>query len=211
MNTKILIADDHVLVREGLKKVLTEENDLEVKSEAASGDEVLSIISKQKFDIILLDISMPGKSGLDILKAIKEIQPNIKILILSMHPEERFAVRALKLGASGYLTKQSAPEELVNAIRKLLNGGSYISSVLADKLAEEVKNGSKDNIHEKLSNREFEVFRLIATGKTVSQIAEHLSLSIPTVSTYRARILDKMDMKTNAEITYYAIHNGLVE
>lgn len=211
MNIKILIADDHALVREGLKKVLNEESDLDVKAEAASGDEVLEIIKKQKFDIILLDISMPGKSGLDILKAIKEIQPKIRILILSMHPEERFAVRALKLGASGYLTKQSAPEELVNAIRKLLNGGSYISSVLADKLAEEVKSGSKDNIHEKLSNREFEVFRLIATGKTVSQIAEYLSLSIPTVSTYRARILEKMDMKNNAEITYYAIHNSLAE
>lgn len=211
MNTKILIADDHILVREGLKKVLKEENDLEVTAEAGNGEEVLKILKKLKIDVILLDISMPGKSGLDILKAIKEIQPGIYVLILSMHPEDRFAVRSLKLGASGYLTKQSAPEELVNAIRKILNGGSYISPNLADKLAEEVKSGSKENIHEKLSNREFEVFRLLATGKTVSQIAEKLSLSIPTISTYRARVLDKMDMKTNAEITYYAIHKGLVE
>lgn len=207
---KILIADDHALVREGLKKVLREEKDISVTAEAKNAVEVIELLKRTQIDMVLLDISMPGRSGLDVLKEIHIEYPKLPVLILSMHPEDRFAMRAIKSGASGYLTKESAPEELVKAIRKILNGGKYVSPELAEKIIFEINTDQK-MLHETLSNREFEVMRMIASGKTVKQIAEVLMLSVPTISTYRARILEKMNMSSNAEITYYAISNNLVD
>lgn len=208
---KILVADDHTIVREGLKQILAETSDIVVTGEAANAQEILNKIFKSDYDVVLLDISMPGKSGLDILKDLKSIKPKLPVLILSMHPEEQYAVRVLKSGASGYLTKGSAPDELITAIRKVSLGGKYVSSVLAEKLAFNLEKDTKKPIHETLSDREFQVMCMIASGKAVSEIAEELLLSVKTVSTYRARILEKMKMKNNAEITYYAIKNGLVD
>jgi two-component system, NarL family, invasion response regulator UvrY len=209
MIVKILIADDHSLVREGLKKVLLEEPDFEVTAEAKNGDEIFSSLQKYKIDLLLMDITMPGRSGLDILKDIKNRYPKLPVLILSMHPEGLFALRAIKLGADGYLTKEAAPDELVHAIRKIISGSKYISESLSVMLASDIK-PSLSLPHEKLSNREFEVLRLIASGKTLSEIALLMNLSITTVSTYRSRILDKMQMKSNSEITHYSILNGIL-
>lgn len=208
---KILVADDHTIVREGLKQILAETSDIVVSGEAGNAQEILDEIFKNDYDVVLLDISMPGKSGLDILKDLKSIKPKLPVLILSMHPEEQYAVRVLKSGASGYLTKGSPLDELITAIRKVSLGGKYVSSVLAEKLAFNLEKDTKKPIHETLSDREFQVLCMIASGKVVSEIAEELSLSVKTVSTYRARILEKMEMKNNAEITYYAIKNGLVD
>lgn len=208
---RILIVDDHTLIREGFKKILNEESDLKVVREALTGREAIEFSAKEKLDIILLDISLPDQSGLDVLSALKRRSKKIPVLILSMYPEERFAVRALKAGASGYITKESAAEELVRAIRKILAGGKYISPSLAEKLAGDLQHDTDRPRHETLSNREYEVLCLIASGKTVSEIGEKLSLSVKTISTYRARVLEKMDMKTNAELTHYAIGNHLVD
>ena len=208
---KILVADDHTIVREGLKQILAETSDIVVSGEAANAQEILNKIFKNDYDVVLLDISMPGKSGLDILKDLKSIKPKLPVLILSMHPEEQYAVRVLKSGASGYLTKGSAPDELITAIRKVSLGGKYVSSVLAEKLAFNLEKDVEKPIHETLSDREFQVMCMIASGKVISEIAEELLLSVKTISTYRARILEKMKMKNNAEITYYAIKNGLVD
>ncbi|MFO7445331.1 MAG: response regulator transcription factor [Ignavibacteriaceae bacterium] len=206
----VLIADDHSFIREGLKNVLSRELDLKVIGEARNSVEVLEHLKNNKTDVLLLDISMPGRSGIDIIKDIKNLYPDVKILMLSMHPEDTFAIRSLKLGASGYLTKDSAPDELVKAIRKVISGGNYVSITLAEKLAGHLKQGMDKLPHENLSDREFEVLRLIAGGKTVSGIAVELNLSVQTVSTYRARILEKMNMKSNAELTYYAVANNLI-
>ena len=208
---KILVADDHTIVREGLKQILAETSDIVVSGEAANAQEILNKILKNDYDIVLLDISMPGRSGLDVLKTLKSIKPQLPVLILSMHPEEQYAVRALKGGASGYLTKESAPDELITAIRIVSTGRKYVSSALAEKLAFDLENNNEKPLHETLSNREFQVMCMIASGKVISEIAEELLLSIKTVSTYRARILEKMKMKHNAEITYYTIKNGLVD
>lgn len=208
---KVLVADDHTIVREGLKQILAETSDIVVSGEAANGQEILNKIFKNDYDVVLLDISMPGKSGLDILKDLKSIKPKLPVLILSMHPEEQYAVRVLKSGASGYLTKESAPDELITAIRKVSLGGKYVSSILAEKLAFNLEKDTKKPIHETLSDREFQVMCMISSGKVISEIAEELLLSVKTISTYRARILEKMKMKNNAEITYYAIKNGLVD
>jgi DNA-binding NarL/FixJ family response regulator len=207
---KIAIADDHALVREGLKKVLKEESEFKVVAEAKNAYEVLELLEKTEVDLLLLDISMPGRSGLDVLGEIKNLHPKMPVLILSMHPEERFAIRAFKCGASGYMTKETAPEELINAVKKIIHGGKYVSASLAEKLVFEVHNNDKLK-HDVLSNREFEVMCLIASGKTVKQIADELMLSVPTISTYRARILEKMNLHSNAEITYYAISNKLID
>ena len=209
---KVLIADDHSVVRKGIKQILSEENDMKVTGEARNSQEVIEKIGKEKFDVLVLDITMPGKSGLEVLNDIKKLQPNTPILILSMHPEEQFAIRALRSGASGYLTKDSAPEELVTAVKKIHGGGKYVSDSLAEVLAFDLEERGKGRVvpHENLSDREFQVMCLIAAGKSVKEIAQDLFLSVKTISTYRARILEKMKMRSNSELTYYAIQNKLI-
>ncbi|MFC1563970.1 response regulator [candidate division KSB1 bacterium] len=207
---RVLIADDHSIVREGLKQIVSGTSEIEVKGEAGTGQEVLDMISGADFDVVLLDISMPGRGGLEVLDELKRMQPSVPVLVLSMHPEEQYAVRVLRSGAAGYLTKESAPNELIGAIRKVADGGKYVSSTLADKLASLIETDYERKPHETLSNREFQTLCLIASGKTISQIAEELSLSVKTISTYRERILLKMDLKSNSELTYYAIKNNLV-
>jgi DNA-binding NarL/FixJ family response regulator len=207
---KILIADDHAIVRRGLMQVLSDERDLEV-SEAATPHEVARLVREQSWDVVVLDLDMPGKNGLDLLKEIKAEHPKLPILILSMHPEDQFAVRSLRAGAAGYLTKASAPDDLVKAIRKISKGGRYITEAVADNLAFNLNEDAEKPPHVSLSDREYQVLCLIASGKTVGEIASELSLSVPTVSTYRTRILEKMGMRTNAELTHYAIRQGLVK
>jgi DNA-binding NarL/FixJ family response regulator len=208
---KILIADDHAVVRRGLRQILADEFKRAEFEEVASANEALARTRKENWDVLILDVTMPGRSGLDALKEIKESRPRLPVLVLSMHPEDQFAVRVLKAGASGYMTKESAPDELVGAIKKVLAGGRYVSTALAEKMASYLAIDTPKPPHERLSDREFVVLRLIASGKTASQIAKELSLSVKTVSTYRARILEKMAMASNAELTHYAIKNQLVE
>jgi len=207
---KILIADDHIIVRRGLKQIVAEFSDMVVTDEASNFQEVLDKVDKKDFDVVVLDITLPGRSGMDVLKQIKSQDPKLPVLVLSMHPEEQYAVRALRAGASGYLTKESAPDELIAAIRKVATGGKYISPSLAEKLAFELDTGTAKSPHEALSDREYQVLCMIASGKTVKEIAEELILSVKTISTYKARILEKMRMKSNAELTHYAIKNRLV-
>ncbi|MDE3088486.1 MAG: response regulator transcription factor [Chloroflexota bacterium] len=207
----ILIADDHELIREGLKKILKKELDMEVLGEARNAQEVFDQVKNRNLSIVLLDISMPGLSGLDVLTELRRNYPKLPVLILSMHPEDRFAVRALKAGAAGYVTKDSAVGELVKAIRKVVTGGRYVSVRLAEKLADDLEKGSEKPLHETLSDREFQVMRMVAAGKKISEIAEELSLSISTVNTYRTRILEKMGMETNVQLTRYAFENHLIE
>lgn len=207
----ILIADDHFLVREGFKKLIKREVDMTVSAEAATGPDVLEKLAEEDIDVIVLDINMPGKSGLDLLRDLRDNYHHIKILILSMQPEDRFAIRLLKSGASGYITKESAPDELVKAIRKVYNGGKYISSTLAEKLAFDIDIDTEKPLHENLSDREFQIFELIGAGKSIAEIARELSLSQSTVHTYRTRVLEKMKMHSNAEIIHYAIKNKLVD
>ena len=208
---KILIADDHAIVRQGLKQIVTETRDMIVAGEASNGQELLNKINEDDYDVLVLDITMPGRNGIDVLRQLRAEKPGLPILILSIHPEEQYALRALKAGASGYLTKESAPDELVVAIRKVSSGGKYISASLAEKLAFEFGAGREQAPHETLSDREHQVLCMIASGKTVMDIAQELSLSEKTISTYRSRILEKMKMKNNAELTYYAIKNQLVD
>ena len=209
---KVLIADDHSVVRSGIKQILSDENDMQVAGEVCNSQEVIEKISKEQYDVLVLDKTMPGKSGLEVITDVKKICSDIPILILSMHPEEQFAVRALRSGASGYLTKESAPEELVVAIRKINGGGKYVSTSLAEVLAFDLEERGKGRVipHENLSDREFQVLCLIASGKSVKEIAKELFLSVKTISTYRTRILEKMKMKSNSELTYYAIQNKLI-
>lgn len=206
----ILIADDHDVVRKGLKQIIEEEFHNSNIHEAINGNELIKKVHADKFDIVISDISMPGRSGMESLKQIKEEFPKLPVLILSMHPDEEYAVRALKSGASGYLSKASAAEELILAIRQILSGRRYISANVGEKLAENLDMRHDKELHESLSNREFDVMKLIASGKTVSEIAKLFSLSVNTISTYRARIMEKMCFKTNAELTHYAIKNRLV-
>lgn len=208
--TRILIADDHAILRKGLRRILTEINEGYDIDEASNGYEVIEKIRERDYDLILLDISMPGLSGLDALKQIKAENPKLPVLILTMHPEEQYALRSLKAGASGYLTKESVPDELMNAIRKILRGGKYISNSLAERLAFAIDEKTEKQPHELLSDREYQVFCLIASGKGLTEIAEEMALSVKTVSTYRSRILEKMKMKSNAELIHYAIKNKLV-
>ncbi|UCF15365.1 MAG: response regulator transcription factor [Phycisphaerales bacterium] len=208
---KILVADDHTIVREGLKQILGEVPEMIVAGEASDGLEALRKVRQDHYDLVLLDIAMPGIGGLDVLKHLKSEKPDLPVLMLSMYPEEQYAVRTLKAGASGYLTKESASDELIAAIRKVSSGGKYVTSSLAEKLASCLDTYSERPVHEKLSDREYQVVRMIASGKTVTEIAEELSLSVKTISTNRSRALTKMGMKTNAELTYYAIKHGLVE
>jgi two-component system invasion response regulator UvrY len=208
---KILIADDHTIFREGLKHILTEYPDMVVADEARNGREVLEKIWNNDYDMVLLDISMPGMTGLEALKQMKNDKPKLPVLVLSMHPEEQYAVRALRAGASGYLTKESAPDELMTAIRKISQGRKYITSSLAERLALEMETDSEKPLHDILSDREYQVLRMIADGKTVKHIADELALSIKTVSTYRARIMEKMKMTSNAELMHYAIKHHLLD
>jgi DNA-binding NarL/FixJ family response regulator len=207
---KILVVDDHAVVRKGLKQILTETRDISVAGEASDGYQALDQIRQGDYDVVLLDIAMPGVNGLDVLKQLKSERPDLPILMLSMYPEEQYAVRTLKAGASGYLTKESAPEELLSAIRKVCTGGKYVTSSLAEKLASYLEADLERPAHELLSDREYQVMLMIASGKTVTEIADKLSLSVKTISTNRSRALKKMGMKTNAEFTYYAIKYNLV-
>jgi DNA-binding NarL/FixJ family response regulator len=208
---RVLITDDHPLVREGLIKILREEVDMKVIGEAQNAAEAMEHLKQHDVDVLILDISLPGKSGLDMLKDLKQRYPKLRILILSMHPEDRFARRVLKTGASGYITKESAPDQLVNAIRKVFGGGKYISPALAEQLAAGLELNTDQPLHEILSDREYQVLSMIAGGKKTQEIAEKLSLSPKTVNTYRARVLQKMRMRTNAELIHYAIEHGLVD
>ncbi|MDD8018161.1 MAG: response regulator transcription factor [Bacteroidota bacterium] len=208
---RILIADDHTIIRKGLMQILSEGMRGVEFGEASNAGEAVAMIGKKKFDIIILDVSMPGKSGLEVLKDIKILQPKIPILILSMHPEDQYAVRVIKAGAMGYMTKDSAPEELVNAVQKILHGGKYVSSAMSEHLLNLIQEPQHTETYQSLSDREFEVMRLLASGKTVSEIAEKISLSVKTVSTYRTRILQKLHLTTTADITRYAMQNKLIE
>ncbi|MCK4328831.1 response regulator transcription factor [candidate division WOR-3 bacterium] len=208
---KILIADDHTIVREGLKQIVAETHDMIVADEASNGQEVLKKIREKKFDVIVLDISMPGRSGLDILKQIKGQIPEIPVLILSIHPENQYALRVLRAGASGYLTKESAANELIDAIRKVSMGKRYITPSLAEKLVSDLNLYLKNPLHETLSDREYQVMCLIASGKKIKEIADMLFLSAKTISTYHSHILEKMNMKNNSELIYYAIKHELID
>lgn len=207
---KVLIVDDHSIVREGLSKIIQLESDIEIAGVAKNAAEALKFISSNKVDIIILDISMPGMSGLDVIKDLKKLQPKVKILMLSMYPEERFAMRALRSGAYGYLTKEMAPEEIIKAIRIVFIGHKYISPTLAERIITEIQNPKEIAPHERLSTREFEVMCMIGSAKTINEIATSLSISNRTISTYRTRILQKMNFKNNAAIMHYVIDNGLV-
>ena len=206
----ILIVDDHAIVIEGLRNILQQEKNLNIVDVAKDAAEALKIILSKRLDVILLDISLPGRNGLDIIKDIKKIQPNVKIIILTIYPEDRFAIRAFKTGASGYLVKEMAPEMIVDAIRKVITGGKYVTPAIAEKLADEMNEYTEKIPHERLSNREFDVMCLIGSGKSLVEIAEKLKISDRTVSTYRRRITKKMNMKSNSEIIRYVIDNGLI-
>jgi two-component system invasion response regulator UvrY len=207
---RVFVADDHAVVRKGIKQILTEERDITVVGEAANSDEIIKQMYDNNWDVLILDITMPGKNGLDAMIEIKQRKPNLKILILTMYPEKEIAIRALKTGASGYLNKDSVPCELIKAVRRVYGGGRYISSSLAESIAFSVEKENEKLPHENLSDREFQVMCLIASGNSLTHISEELSLSVKTVSTYRARILEKMSMKTNVELTHYAIKHQLV-
>jgi len=208
---KILIADDHAIVREGLKQIVAEEKDMLVAGEAGNTNEMFELLKEEEFAIIILDISMPGRSGLEALKFLKKNYPEVPALILSMFSEEQYGLRALKAGAAGYLKKVSAPTELVSAIRKIVSGGKYINQSLAEKLADEYDSDMKERMHDKLSDREYQIMCLIASGKSAEEIALDLSISINTVYSYRNRILEKMHLKSNVELTQYALQNKLIE
>ena len=206
---KVLVADDHEIVRQGLKTIISECLDLSIVGEAENGNEVLKIVKKTKVDVVLLDFDMPGKNGLDTLIELKALYPKLPVMILSIFPEDHYGTRFLKAGASGYLQKSSATDQLIDAIRKVFNGGKFISSALTDKLVTGLNKAKEQFLHESLTDREFQVFRLLSTGKKLKEIADELCLSINTISTYRSRILQKMDLKNNADIVRYAINNGL--
>jgi DNA-binding NarL/FixJ family response regulator len=208
---RVLIADDHSIVRQGLKQILSDTEDMVVAGEADDGVKALQMVRQGQWDVVLMDVSMPDRNGIDALKLIKKEYPRLPVLILSMHPEEHYAVRALKAGAAGYLTKQMAPEQLVHAIRQVAAGKKYVSAAVAEELANAIGEDSEKAPHEKLSDREYQTLCMIASGKTLTQIANELSLSVKTVSVYRARLLEKMKLKNNAELTHYGLKHGLVE
>ena len=207
---RILIADDHTVVRRGLRQILLDEFPNVEIAEVADAEELIKKVMTAKWDVVVSDLSMPGRSGLDALQQIKLSHPDLPVLILSIHPEEQYALRALKAGASGYLSKDTAPNELVKAVQKVLLGKKYISQAIAQKLASSFSSDAGLSLHDSLSDREFDVMKLLANGKSVSEIAEILSLSATTVSTYRARLMVKMDLKSNADLTKYAIENKLI-
>jgi DNA-binding NarL/FixJ family response regulator len=207
---RILLADDHAVVRQGVKRILAEAFAQATFGEAQNTHELLELVAQEHWDIVVLDLTMPGGNGLEALKQIKHDHPQLPVLVLSMYPEDQYAVRTIRAGAAGYLNKESAPEELVLAIRKILRGGEYISASVADELVLHARHEGDQPLHKQLSDREYQVLCLIASGKEVKEISTELSLSVKTISTYRARLLEKMNMKTNAELTHYAMQNGLV-
>ncbi len=208
---KILIADDHPLFREGMKKIIKEEPDMKIVAETESPPEVLELINTSKPDLLMLDISLPGRSGIDITKDVRSFHPKLPIIIISMHAEERFAVRALKAGASAYLNKECDAKVVLEAVRVVATGKKYITPKVAEQLAHDVDSSASKLTHELLSDREFEVMQLIASGKTIRDIAEQLSLSINTINTYRMRIFEKMNLKTNIDLVHYSIQHGLID
>ncbi len=208
---KVLIADDHAILRRGLKEILVRSLDGVMCGEAEDAEQVLTEVQNQTWDLVILDISMPGRSGLDILSDLRRTQPKVPVLVLSMYAEDQYGKRVLKAGASGYMNKESAPEELIKAMQKVLAGGRYVSPALAEELAAALRQDAERPLHETLSRREFEILRMIASGKTVSQIAGELHLSATTVSTYRTRILGKMKLANSAELIRYALQNRLVD
>lgn len=208
---KVLIADDHAIVREGLKQILADTRDIVVAGQSDNGVDTITLARKTPCDVLLLDISMPDRSGIEVLKQLKKEFPKLAVLMLSMHREDQYAIRSLKAGASGYLNKQSAPAELVNAIRQVASGKKYISAALAQDLANQIGDDHELPLHETLSDREYQTLTMIASGKTVSDIATELALSVKTISMYRSRLLQKMKLRHNAELTHYAIKNHLVE
>jgi len=208
---KVLIADDHAIVREGLKQILADTRDIVVAGQSENGVDTINLVRKGHCDVLLLDISMPDRSGIEVLKQLKKEFPKLAVLMLSMHREDQYAIRSLKAGASGYLNKQSAPAELVNAIRQVASGKKYISPALAQELANQIGDDHEVPLHETLSDREYQTLTMIASGKTVSDIAIELALSVKTISMYRSRLLQKMKLRHNAELTHYAIKNHLVE
>ena len=208
---RVLVADDHAILRRGLAQIISEAGDMQVCAEAETGAQAVRLAREHKVDVLLLDITLPDRNGLDTLKQLKKENPKLAVLMLSMHPEEIYALRAIKAGASGYLNKQSAPSLLVAAIRQVAKGRRYISPAVAEALAGTIADGPERTPHATLSNREYETMRLIASGKTLTQIAAEMSLSVKTVSVYRARLLEKMQLKNNAELTHYALKNQLVE
>ncbi len=208
---RILIADDHPIVLKGLTQLLGESGQVRTITQVNSGEEVLSAIKQDRFDVVLLDISMPGMNGIDTLEEIKKLKPSLPVLILSMYPEKDYALRAMKAGASGYLTKKSAPAELSNALAKIAGGGRYISAALADLMASTLTGSSDAPRHERLSNREFQVLRMIASGKSLKEIGAEISLSPKTIGTFRMRILQKLNMTSNAELVRYALEHQLFE
>jgi DNA-binding NarL/FixJ family response regulator len=207
----VLIADDHAIVRRGLKEILVHDLDGVVCGEAENAQQVLEQVEHRDWDLVILDITMPGRSGLDALQDLRKLRPKLPVLVLSMHPEDQYGRRLLKAGASGYMNKESAPEELIKAVRRIVAGGRYVSPALAEALAMHLDEESDRPLHERLSDREFEVLRKIALGRTVVQISEELHLSVPTISTYRARILEKMGLSTTGELIHYAVRHNLVE
>lgn len=207
---KVYLADDHLLIREGLKKILSSEKEFTVVGESDDPDEVIDFFNKNNADILILDLNMPGRSGLDVLKHVKNIKPETKVLILSMYPEDQFAERTIKAGASGYITKETASEELMKALKKIAKGENYVSNSLAEKLLFKKKIIPEQKPHEILSDREFQIMILLANGKTQVEISNELALSTSTVNTYRSRILEKLNLKSNAEIIRYAIQNKLI-
>lgn len=208
---RILISDDHAVVRRGLREILMRDLPDAVCYEVDNAQQVLAEVQSQEWDLVILDVTMPGRSGIDVLGDLKRIHPRLPVLVLSMHPEDQYGKRVLKAGASGYMNKDVAPDELIKAIRKVLAGGRYVSSALAEKLALDLNKDTARPAHETLSDREFEVLRMIASGKTVGAIAEELHVSVATISTYRARILLKMDMTTTAQLMHYGLRNHLVD
>lgn len=215
MSTKhtinVLIADDHAIVREGLKQILADTGDIAVAGEAENGLEAIKLVRQGKGDVLLLDISLPDRNGIEVLKQVRKEIPDVVVLILTMHREDQYAIRSLKAGAAGYLNKQSAPAELVNAIRQVAGGRKYVSAALAQELANQINEEREVPPHETLSDREFQTLTMIASGKTVSDIAQELALSVKTISMYRSRLLQKMKLRHNAELTHYAIKHGLLD
>ena len=206
---RVLIADDHTIVRHGLRQILSSEQDMAVSAEAQNGQEVLDIVRRERVDVVVLDISMPGRNGLETLKELKRHHPGIAVIVLSMHPKDQYAVRVIKARASGYITKESAPSELVVAIRKACRGEKYIDPEIAEVLANYIEHGGTEDPHTRLSDREYEVLCHIASGKGLTDLSQEMNLSVKTISTYRSRIIEKTGLSSNAEITRYAISRGL--
>ncbi len=211
MKLNLLVVDDHAIVREGLKSILAKAENFTVVGEAGNAPDAMALLRQNPCDLVLLDLSLPGKTGVDVLKMIRDEFPKVRVLVLSTYPEDQYAVRVLKLGASGYLTKESAPELLVLAIRKVASGGKYVSAAMAERLLDEIGNDTQHAPHELLSDKEFEVFKLIAMGKSLTDIADGMHVSIKTISTHRTRIVEKTGFKANADFTRYALQHGLIE